>query len=84
MKNLKVLAVILFTFVFFSTVYSQTPLKLNLTVGANVPMGDFKDAYKSGLSVEGGVFFSIPLTGIDLTLTAGYNGFAFKNEYFTH
>jgi len=83
MKSLKVLLTTVFTLLILSNIYSQTPLKLNLTAGANVPMGDFKDVYKSGLSVEGGVFYSIPLTGIDLTLTAGYNGFTYKNDYFT-
>ena len=84
MKIIKVLLSAVFTLVILSNVYSQTPLKLNLTAGANVPMGSFADVYKSGLSVEGGVFYSLPLVGIDLTFTAGYNGFTFKNDYFTN
>lgn len=84
MRKLKSILVVLVTLVFLSNVYSQTPLKLNLTAGTNIPMGDFKDVYKGGISIEGGVFYSIPLTGLDLTFTAGYNGFTFKNEYFTN
>lgn len=84
MNKIKVLLIAIITFLFLNNVYSQTPLKLNLTGGANIPMGDFKDVYKGGLSIEAGVFYSLPLTGIDLTLTGGYNGFTFKNDYFTN
>jgi opacity protein-like surface antigen len=49
----------------------------------NVPMSDFGNVYKSGLSAEAGLFYSLPMTGIDLTLTIGYNGFKYKNDYFT-
>lgn len=84
MKTLKILLLALFTFIIINSSFSQTPLKLNLTGGANIPMGDFKDVYKSGVSLEGGVFYNIPFTGIDLTFTAGYKGFTFKNEYFTN
>ena len=83
-ENLKILLVAIFALVFLTNVQSQTPLKLNLTGGANIPMGSFKDVYKSGVSIEAGVFYSLPLVGIDLTFTAGYNGFSFKNEYFTN
>jgi opacity protein-like surface antigen len=84
MKMYKFLLFAVMTFIFLNVTYSQTPLSLNLTGGANVPMGEFKDVYKSGLSIEAGVFYAIPLTGIDLTFTAGYNGFTFKNDYFTN
>ncbi len=84
MKKFSTLLLVLLSFVFLSNVNSQTPLKLNLTGGLNVPMGGFNDVYKSGVSIEGGVFYSIPLTGIDLTFTAGYNGFSFRNDYFTN
>jgi opacity protein-like surface antigen len=84
MKNFRILLLTIFTLVFLQSAFSQTPIKLNLTAGANVPMGDFKKIYKNGLSIEGGLFYSIPLTGIDLTLTAGYNGFTYKNDYFTN
>jgi len=84
MKKIKVLVVLVFALVFLTNVQSQTPLKLNLTGGANIPMGDFKNIYKAGVSVEAGGFYSLPMTGIDLTLTLGYNGFTYKNEYFTN
>lgn len=84
MKKIRILLLTVITLVFLQSAYSQTPLKLNLTAGANVPMGDFKEVYKGGLSVEGGVFYSLPFVGIDLTFTAGYNGFTFKNDYFTN
>ncbi|MCX6156786.1 MAG: hypothetical protein WCK13_03480 [Ignavibacteriota bacterium] len=84
MNNLKVLLTFVITFLFLNITYSQTPLSLNLTGGANIPMGDLKDVYKAGLSIEAGVFYGIPMTGIDLTITAGYNGFTYKNDYFTN
>jgi opacity protein-like surface antigen len=83
MNNIKVLLIAIITFIFLNISYSQTPLSLNLTGGANIPMGDFKNVYKGGLSIEAGVFYNIPLTGLDLTFTAGYDGFTFKNDYFT-
>ena len=64
--------------------YSQTPLKLNLTAGVNMPMGDFKDMYKTGISIEAAGFYSLPNTGADLSISIGYNGFSYKNEYFTN
>jgi hypothetical protein len=64
--------------------YSQTPFRVNVTAGINSPLGDFSNLYKSGVSAEAGIFFTpMPLVGLDLTFTAGYNGFKYKNEYFT-
>lgn len=82
MKKISVLVIlmVLFTSVF---AYSQTPFRGNLTAGINNPLGDFSNLYKSGVSVEAGLLYSLPLIGIDLSLTAGYNGFTYKNDYFT-
>lgn len=83
MKRLKVLFAAVIILATLSNVYSQTPIKLNLTAGANFPGGEFGNMYKTGLSIEGGVFYSIPKAPVDLTLTFGYNSFTYKNEYFT-
>lgn len=84
MKKIKILSVLLLTFCLSVTGFSQIPLKFNLTAGANLPMGEFKDVYSAGVSVEAAGFYSIPVTGIDLSLSIGYNSFSFKNEYFTN
>lgn len=82
---MKKLSIIFILAVLFSTVsgYSQTPLTVKLTGGINSPMGTFSDVYKSGASIEGALYYSLPFPGLDLSLTAGYNGFKYKNEYFT-
>jgi|WetSurMetagenome_2_1015567.scaffolds.fasta_scaffold69791_2 hypothetical protein len=82
---MKKVSITIFLLVLFSSIntYSQTPFRGNLTAGINNPLGDFSNLYKSGVSVEAGLFYSLPLVGIDLTLTAGYNGFKYKNDYFT-
>ena len=80
----KILVSVLIVFVLgVSGVYSQTPLTLKLTGGANSPMGDFSDVYKSGTSIMGEIYYSLPFPGLDLTFSAGYNGFKYKNDYFT-
>jgi len=82
LKKLNSILVVLFMLMFVNS-YSQTPLRGSINLGMNVPMSDFGNVYKGGLSAEAGLFYSIPMTGIDLTLTIGYNGFKYKNEYFT-
>lgn len=84
MKNLRLFLAAAIVIIFVSGVYSQTPIKLNLTGGAGLPVAAFSDMYKTGFSIEGGVFYSIPMVPVDLTLTAGYNQFTYKNEYFTN
>lgn len=79
-SGILILLVVLFTGI---CGYSQTLVRGNLTVGYNSPFGEFSDQYKGGVSVEAGLFYTVPLTGIDLTLSAGYNGLKYKNEYFT-
>ncbi len=73
MKKSGILSLLVVLFTSISS-YSQTPVRGNLTVGYNSPFGEFSDQYKGGVSVEAGIFYTVPLTGIDLTLTAGYNG----------
>lgn len=84
MKRIKVIFAVVLTFVFLSNAFPQTPIKLNLTGGVNTPLRDFAEQYKTGFSIEGGVFYSIPKAPVDLTFTAGYNSFTYKNEYFTN
>jgi hypothetical protein len=82
MKRISLFAILILMFSVLSS-YSQTPLTLKLTGGMSSPMGDFANVYKSGASVEAGIFYSLPFPGLDLTFTAGYNGFKYKNDYFT-
>lgn len=82
MKRLKfVLVFVIMLFAF--NIYSQTPFTIKLTGGMSSPIGDFSNVYKSGASIEAGIFYSLPFPGLDLTFTAGYNGFKYKNDYFT-
>lgn len=84
MKKLNVILTAVLMFVLLSSTYSQTPIKLSLTGGIAAPTGNFSDLYKLGYAFEGGAFYSIPMLPLDLTLTAGYSQFAYKNEYFTN
>lgn len=83
MKKISILVVFSVLFLVSSFTFAQTPFKVGLNVGANVPMGEFGDVYKTGVSVEAGLYYSLPVSGLDLSLTAGYNGFKYKNDYFT-
>jgi hypothetical protein len=82
---MKKIGIVVFLLVLFTSIcsYSQTPFRGNLTAGINNPLGNFSNLYKGGVSIEAGLFYSLPLIGIDLTLTAGYNGYKYKNDYFT-
>ena len=57
MKNLRLFLAAAIVIIFVSGVYSQTPIKLNLTGGAGLPVAAFSDMYKTGFSIEGGVCF---------------------------
>jgi len=76
---------LIFLLVLFTGIYgySQTPFRGNLTAGLTSPIGDFSKLYKGGVSVEAGIFYTLPIISLDLTLTAGYNGYKYKNDYFT-
>jgi opacity protein-like surface antigen len=82
MKKTGVFFVLILLFASYCS-YSQTLLRGNLTAGYNLPFGEFADQYKGGVSVEAGIFYVIPVSGINLTITSGYNSLKFKNEYFT-
>jgi|WetSurSiteA1Bulk_404760.scaffolds.fasta_scaffold42145_2 opacity protein-like surface antigen len=83
MKTIKLLGLMIVILCISSVSYSQTPFSFGLTGGANFPMSDFNDAYKMGFSVEGVGFYAFPSGSMELSLTIGYNGFTYKNEYFT-
>lgn len=83
MKKIQIIGLLIIVFGFTSLSYSQTPFSFGLTGGANFPMSDFNDAYKMGFSVEGVGFYAFPSGSMELSLTIGYNGFSYKNEYFT-
>lgn len=68
---------------FVGVSYSQSPIKIGANVGGAFPMGDFADLYKGGVSAELVLLYSLPVEGMDLTLTAGYTGLSYKYEYFT-
>ena len=81
MKKFFSIIVLLVTFCFASNSYSQNKLLIN--AGANIPMGTFGDSYKTGPSAEiGFVAFSLPASKLDLVVSAGYNSFSYKNDYF--
>jgi opacity protein-like surface antigen len=70
-------------FMVFSNSFSQTPHPGSVTAGVNFPAGDFGKVYKSGISAEAGLYYYIPMTNLDVSFTLGYNGFTYKNDYFT-
>lgn len=83
MKKIYVLLALLLLFSFSTNSYSQDR-KVTLSLGANLPMGDFGNIYKAGPSAQlGFVFFSLPLVPVDFSISAEYNSFGYKNEYFT-
>ncbi len=63
--------------------FAQSPIKIGANVGGAFPMGSFADLYKGGVSAELVLFYSLPVDGMDLTLTAGYTGLKYKYDYFT-
>ncbi len=62
--------------------YSQIPFKFAASIGPNFPNGTFAEVYKSGISAEVVAFYSLPVPGLDLSLSAGYSTFTYKNDYF--
>lgn len=72
---------LIFIFILICSSSAQTPFRANLSVGVNSALSDFANQYKGGFSVEGGAFYSIPKSDIDLTLLIGYNNFTYKNSY---
>lgn len=82
MKKLKLLGLVMVVIFISSVAYSQTPFSFGLSGGAAIPMGEFNNIYKTGFSVEGSGFYSVS-PNTDISLTIGYNGFSYKNEYFT-
>lgn len=81
MKKLSMLLLLLTLFAGIS--YAQSPIKIGANVGGAFPMGTFADVYKGGVSAELVLLYSLPVEGMDLTLTAGYTGLKYKYEYFT-
>jgi opacity protein-like surface antigen len=81
MKKLILLLVLLV--VSFTGTYAQTPISIGANAGGDFPMGTFTDVYKGGVSGEFVLLYSLPAPGLDLSLTVGYNGMTYKNEYFT-
>jgi len=78
-----VLSFLTFITIFTTSSFSQDK-RVTFGIGANVPVGDFGKIYKAGPSASlGFVFFSLPIVNIDLSISAEYNNFSYKNEYFT-
>lgn len=73
------LILILITF----SAYSQIPLKLGAYFGSSFPSGNFSNVYKAGVSLEGVLIYNLPVKGVDLSFSVGYNEFKYKYEYFT-
>jgi opacity protein-like surface antigen len=84
MKKAAALFTVIISILFTSVnLYSQDR-KVTLGLGANLPMGDFGNSYKAGPSAQlGFVFLSLPILPVDLSISAEYNTFSYKNEYFT-
>ena len=62
----------------FNTVYSQGCLTLN--AGVQMPTGDLNNLVKSGYGFSAAVGFSIPFVPLEISLTAGYNNWAYKTQ----
>ncbi len=83
MKTLYALIIIAAISFISDNSYSQDR-KVTLGAGANLPVGDFGNIYKAGPSGQlGFVFLSLPILPVDLSISAEYNSFSYKNEYFT-
>ncbi|MBN1632664.1 MAG: outer membrane beta-barrel protein [Ignavibacteria bacterium] len=63
--------------------FAQSPIKIGANVGGAFPAGTFADVYKGGVSAELVILYTLPVEGLDLSLTAGYSGLQYKYEYFT-
>lgn len=74
--------IILFVFFFIKQGISQTPLRASFSVGASLPLSEFANQYDGSLSFEGGLFYKVPKTDVNITLTAGYNRFNYNKAYF--
>jgi opacity protein-like surface antigen len=83
MKKLRLFGLMIVILFISSVSYSQTPFSFGLTGGANFPLGEFNNVYKTGFSVEGSGFYSFSGGSSELSFSIGYNGFTYKNEYFT-
>lgn len=69
----------------FSTDSFAQDRKISFSAGANIPVGSFGDQYKAGPSAQiGYVFLSLPIIPIDLSVSAEYNSFSYKNDFFTN
>lgn len=82
-KSVAVTSFLCFLIFFYSNIFSQDK-RVSFGIGANMPAGDFSNVYKAGPSAQlGFVFFSLPIINIDLSISAEYNNFSFKNDYFS-
>lgn len=81
MKKILTLSAILFL-LFTGNTYSQIPFKFGVSIGPNFPNGTFGEVYKSGITAEINAFYGLPVPGLDLTLSAGFSSFTYKNDYF--
>jgi hypothetical protein len=79
-----ILALNILLIILSANLYSQTPFNIGAKIGGNLPIGAFSDVYKSGVSGEVVIYYSTPLPVLDLSLTVGYDGFKYKNDYFTN
>jgi opacity protein-like surface antigen len=80
----KIFCIVILSFIFFSSLrtFAQTPYSGSVNIGANVLLGEFKKVYKSGASVEAGLLYSLPKSGLKLTASVGYSGFKYNSSYF--
>jgi len=73
-----------FTILFISGNSFAQDRRVSFSGGVNLPVGEFSNIYKAGPSAQiGFVFLSLPILPVDLSISAEYNSFSYKNEYFT-
>jgi hypothetical protein len=75
-----VLAVIVVLMV-SGNLFSQVPLSFGVKIGTDVTLGKFKDEYKNGFSSELGVYYAMPLRGLALSATIGFDNFRYQSQY---
>lgn len=75
----KLLAVLFLLFFVSSFVSAQSKMALSGNVGAALPMGDFGDAFKTGLGAHATFFYNLN-QNIDLTGSLGYYSWTSKES----
>jgi len=73
---------ILFFMFLINSGFSQVPISVNLNIGAGLPLSEFANQYKGGVSIGGGVFYKIPKSDFSITLSTSYTSFSYNEAHF--